>query len=147
MLQVELIQDFLSKEHIAVVGVSRKNDIPANYIFDKLKDNGYSVYPINPNTRSIKGEICYDSLHALPMAPEAVLLAGTPEVSAQTIDQCVELKIPIVWMHRGIGAGSYSKIAEEKCKRNGIEVITNGCPMMFIGKVDWFHLFLKWLKK
>ena len=147
MLQVDLIQEFLRKERIAVVGVSRKNDIPANEIFNRFKRNGYHTYQINPNSRSINGEICFETLHDLPMAPEAVMLAGSPKVSEQLAEDCARLKIPIVWMHKGIGVGSYSAVAEEKYKKHGIKVITNGCPLMFVGKVDIFHKFVKWLKK
>jgi hypothetical protein len=50
-------------------------------------------------------------------------------------------------MHRGIGKGSYSEDATEMFKKEGIEVITNGCPFMFLKPVDPFHGLLKWVKK
>jgi len=146
MLQKDLIQEFLGKKRIAVVGVSRKGDLPANYIFKKFKKGGYSVYPINPNANEVEGEKCYPDIYSLPEIPEAILMAGTPEVSEKCMEDCVKNKIPIVWMHRGIGKGSYSVKAEENAKRNGIKVISNGCPMMFISKVDGFHKFLSWIK-
>ena len=50
-------------------------------------------------------------------------------------------------MHKGKGVGRYYAVVEEKYKKHGIKVITNGCPLMFVGKVDIFHKFVKWLKK
>ncbi len=146
MLQIDLIRQFLAKKVIAVVGVSRKGDIPANYIFKRFKDSGYQAFPINPNAEEIGGEKVFASLKDLPKKPEAVLLAGTPEVSEKTVTDCVEANVPIVWMHRGIGNGSYSESATNELLKNDIHVITNGCPMMFIPKVDIFHRIFRWFK-
>ena len=146
MLQTELIQDFLSREVIAVVGLSRKGDLPANFIFKKFVDAGYETYPVNPNAEEIDGVQCYPNVKAVPKTPDAVFLGGTPKVSENTIEDCVEAKVPIVWMHRGIGKGSFSEKAAELCENNGIKAVTNGCPMMFIQSVDPFHKLLRWFK-
>lgn len=146
MLQTTLINQFLDSKVIAVVGVSRSKDIPANGIFNKFKSAGYEVYPINPNAENIEGEKCYPDLGALPSKPDAVLLASTPEVSEIVVGQCLDQGINKVWMHRGIGNGSYSTKAESFCRENEIDVITNGCPMMFIKPIDPFHRIFRWFK-
>jgi len=146
MLQKDLIQEFLKKKRIAVVGVSRKGDIPANFIFKRFRESGYTAFPINPNAEEVEGEKCYPDISSLPEIPEGVMLAGTPEVSEKCLLDCIENKVPIVWMHRGIGKGSFSPIAEVEAREHGIKVINNGCPMMFVGKVDGFHKLLKWFK-
>jgi len=147
MLQLEYIAEFLNKKIISVVGVSRKGDIPANAIFNKFKAAGYETYAVNPNTDEVAGEKCYASIGLLPTKPEAVVLAGPPSVTEKVVADCITAKIPIVWMHRGIGRGSFSEKAAEVCKANGIKVITNGCPMMFVSPVDPFHRIYKWFKK
>lgn len=147
MLQQDLINQFLSNQYIAVVGVSRKGDIPANYIFKKFKSAGYQTYPVNPNAETVEGEKCYPDLMSLPDQVESVFLAGPPEASAHAIDDCAKVGASIVWMHQGIGNGSYSSEANDKCKAHGIHAITNGCPMMFIKPVDPFHRVLRWVKK
>ena len=147
MLQTDLINKFLEKEVIAVVGVSRKGDVPANEILKKFKSSGYKAYPVNPKTEEIKGETCYANLADIPEKVDAVLFGAPPDASKEYIDQCKELGVPIVWMHRGIGKGSYSEEATELFQKEGIEVITNGCPFMFLKPVDPFHGFLKWVKK
>jgi hypothetical protein len=147
MLQQDLINDFLTKKVIAVAGVSRKKDIPANYIFRKFRDSGYKVYPVNPNAEMVEGVVCYPSLADLPEKPEALMLASTPSVSEILIEECAKLGIELTWMHRGVGKGSYSEKAAKKASDLGVKAITNGCPMMFLEKVDPFHRFFRWIKK
>ncbi len=146
MLQHKEIESFLQQKIIAVVGVSKSGDLPANYIFEKFRDNNYTVYAINPNAQTVNDTRCYPDIKSTPEKPEAVVLASTPTVSLQVARQCIELGIKHIWMHRGIGAGSFEPEAEELCKANQISPIVNGCPMMFVGKVDFFHRFLKWTK-
>ena len=146
MLQKDLIKNFLESKVIAVVGVSRKKDIPANGIFEKFRKAGYNTYPINPNAEEIGGAKCYPSITDLPEHPDGVLLAGTPDVSEQVARECIAVGVKNVWMHRGIGNGSYSEKAESIFKESGIQAITNGCPMMFIKPVDPFHRIFKWFK-
>ena len=146
MLQMELIHEFLECKVIAVIGVSRKKKIPANGIFQKFKKAGYEVYPINPNADEINNFKCYPNITSLPSKPEAVLLAGKPKISEIVVEDCISQNIKHIWMHRGIGEGSYSEKADMKCQENGIEVIRNGCPMMFVKPVDPFHRIFKWFK-
>lgn len=146
MLQHKEIASFLQQKIIAVVGVSREGNLPANYILEKFRDNNYTVYPINPNTQSVNDLPCYPDISVTPEKPHAVVLASTPAVSLQVVRKCIELGIKHIWMHRGIGMGSYEPEAEKLCKVNHITPIVNGCPMMFVGKIDFFHRFLKWTK-
>jgi predicted CoA-binding protein len=147
MLQVGLIHQFLAEKTIAVVGVSRDGDLPANHIYKKLRENNYRVYPVNPNAETVEGDKCYRSIGSLPSKPDAVMLASTPRVSEEVVTECITSGIKNIWMHRGIGEGSYSSVAEKYCRDHNVEPITNGCPMMFVGKVDWFHKFFRWIKK
>ena len=146
MLQTSQIENFLSSKIIAIVGVSRKKDIPANAIFKKFNNAGYRVFAINPNASEIDGFKCYPDVLSLPAKPEGVFLASTPDVSERVVKECISLGIKQVWMHRGIGNGSYSEVAHSLCRDNDIDAITNGCPMMFIKPIDPFHRILRWLK-
>lgn len=146
MLQKRLIDFFLVQPIIAVVGVSRSGDQPANHIFKKFRDLRYAVYPVNPFAEEAEGEKCYPDLFSLPLSPSAVMLASTPSVSLKTIKDCISLNVSVIWLHKGIGEGSYSKKAVDLAKQHGIQIIENGCPMMFLGEVDIFHRALRWWK-
>jgi predicted CoA-binding protein len=146
MLQKDLIEFFLSQPIIAVVGVSGKKDNPANHIYKRFRELDYTVFPVNPNASEVEGDPCYATLEKLPLAPSAVMLAGRPEVSEELMHDCARLNVSVVWMHRGIGPGSYSRDASDLARKYGIKAIVNGCPMMFLGKVDPFHKVLSWFK-
>ena len=146
MLQVQLIREFLDEPSIAVVGVSRKGDIPANHIFKRFREAGYRAFAVNPNAGKIEGETCYHDLGSIPDHPSALFQAGTPEVSEQYAAECRGNGVKIAWMHRGIGKGSYSEKAERQFTENGIKVIGSGCPLMFITPVDPFHKLLRWFR-
>lgn len=147
MSQIQLIKEFLAQNGIAVVGVSRKGDLPANLIFKKFKNSGYRAWQVNPNADEIEGDPCYHSIKSIPEKVTGVLLAGTPEVSESTSQEIIDLSINYVWMHRGIGKGSYSEKAEQILKSNQINVITQGCPMMFVKPVDSFHRIFRFFKR
>jgi len=147
MLQLDLIKNFLESRSVAVVGVSTHDKLPANYIYKKLKDSQYEVQQIHPTAAVVDGDPCYPAIDQAPAIPEAVVLAGPPELTEKYIPICKELGIMKVWIHRGLGAGSYSPRAEEIAVDLNLPVITNGCPMMFIGQVDIFHKILRWFKK
>lgn len=135
---------FLSKQRIAVTGVSRNpGSHGSNVIYDRLKDRGYEVYAVNPYAESINGDVCYPSLSAIPGGVEAVVIATNPGRAMATMEECVSLGVDHVWMHRSFGDGSVSKDAATWGRANGIEVIDGGCPLMFDPVSDRAHKAMK----
>ncbi|NBC65239.1 MAG: hypothetical protein GVY07_06180, partial [Bacteroidetes bacterium] len=55
------------------------------------------------------------------------------------MDECIELNIKKVWIHKSIGGGSYHQEAVDKAKAAGIMLIPGECPMMFLEPVDPAH--------
>ena len=127
----ETVTDFLAQKRIAVVGVSRSGDSPANLIYKKLRDTGYQVFPVNPNATEVEGAPCYANVNALPEGIDGVVLATHPQVTEQVVRECTEAGIGCIWMHRSFGQGSVSLEAVDFCRENNITVIPGGCPMMF----------------
>ncbi len=144
MLQ-ERAEEFLAQKRIAVAGVSRRSDQPANAIYRKLRDAGREVFAINPKTEEAEGDVCYPDLVSVPAGIDAVVVATPPAASEQVVRQCAELGISRVWMHRSFGQGSVSDAAVEACREHGIAVIPGGCPMMFCEPVDVAHKCMRWL--
>ena len=143
------IADFLAQKRIAVAGVSRHPEAgsPANAIYRKLKDAGYTVYAINPGADSVEGDPCWPDLAALPEPVDGVVAVTTPSVSADLARQCAERGIPRFWMHRSIGEGSVSAAATDIRGEHGIAVIDGACPMMFVAPVDIAHKCIRWMVK
>lgn len=60
------VSRFLRGCRIAVAGVSRQPNQAANAVFRKLKDSGYTVFPINPHASEVEGVKCYSDVGAVP---------------------------------------------------------------------------------
>jgi hypothetical protein len=59
--------------------------------------------------------------------------------------ECIDLGIPRVWMHRGVGPGSFSIAAAEYGRAHGITVIDGGCPLMFGPTADGAHKAMRFV--
>jgi predicted CoA-binding protein len=141
------VAEFLSKNHIAVAGVSRNIQQPANAIYRKLKGAGRLVYAINPNATQVEGDPCYPDLHSVPVQVEAVMIVTHPDMAAKIVRECVDLGIHHIWLHRSFGQGSVSEEAVAECERHNISCLVGGCPMMYCGPVDFGHRCMRWILK
>jgi predicted CoA-binding protein len=132
--------EFLACKRVAVTGVSRRpKDHGSNVVYRRLRDRGYEVFAVNPNTDEVEGDRCYPDLRSIPDGVDAVVIATSPETAEQTMRECAELGIKHVWMHRGPGTGSVSQAAAAYGRQQGIAVIDGGCPCMFGPTADPGH--------
>jgi predicted CoA-binding protein len=136
--------EFLAQKRIAVTGVSRKpSDHGANTVFKRLRDRGYEVFAVNPNTDDVEGARSFHDLKSIPGGVDAVVIGTSPSHADGTMRECVELGIHHVWMHRGPGAGSVSPTATAYGREHGVTVIDGGCPCMFGPTADFSHKIMK----
>lgn len=138
------IRAFLDEPRIAVAGVSRDGDLPANAIYTRLRDSGRTVVPVNPATDTAEGDPCYPDLASLPEPVTAVLAATPPRGTEELVDECLRLGIPRMWIHRSFGEGSVSTAAVERARAGGMEVVVGGCPLMYVPPVDVVHRCMGW---
>jgi uncharacterized protein len=135
---------FLASRRIAVTGVSRTPKTHgSNNVYRRLRERGYQVFAVNPNTNEVEGDRCYQDLASIPGGVDAVVIGTRPEIAEDTIRECAELGIKHVWMHRGPGAGSVSGAATGYGRRHGITVIDGGCPLMFGPTADFGHKIMR----
>ena len=132
--------EFLSKERIAVTGVSREpKGHGSNIVYQRLRDRGYRVFAVNPNADEVEGDTCYHDLRSIPDGVEAVVIGTKPATADATMRECAELGIRHVWMHRAFGGGSVSDAAAAYGRQHDITVIDGGCPLMFPPAADMGH--------
>lgn len=135
---------FLAARRIAVTGVSRSPESHgSNVVYTRLRERGWEVFAVNPNTDTVEGDRAYADLGDIPGGVEAVVVGTRPEHAEATVRRCVELGIPMVWMHRAFGAGSVSPAAARMGREAGLLVIEGGCPLMFDGCTDRGHQMLR----
>jgi len=115
---------FLANKRVAVTGVSRTPKTHgSNNVYRRLRERGYQVFAVNPNTGQVEGDRCYPDLASIPDGVQAVVIGTRPEIAEDTMRECAELGIKHVWMHRGPGAGSVSAAATSYGREHGITVI------------------------
>lgn len=141
----ESVQGFLASRRIAVAGVSRDRNQPANHIYRRLRDTGHEVVAVNPAAGEVEGDRCWPDLASVPGDVDAVVIATPPGAAAAVARACAERRISRVWMHRSFGEGSVSAEAVAVCREHGIQVIVGGCPMMYCGRVDVAHRCMRWI--
>ena len=139
------IARFLEGKRIAVAGVSRSGDQPANAIFRRLRDTGHEVVAVNPNAADLEGQTCFADVASIPGTVDGVMVVTHPNAALGVVQQAIKRGVRQIWFHRSFGDGSVSAAAVRECRENGIEPIVGGCPMMFCGKVDPFHRCTRWL--
>ena len=140
----EAAAEFLANKRVAVTGVSRTPKTHgSNNVYRRLRERGYQVFAVNPNTDQVEGDRCYHDLKSIPGGVEAVVIGTRPEIAGDTMRECAELGIKHVWMHRGPGAGSVSPAATEYGRKHGITVIDGGCPCMFGPTADFGHKLMR----
>ena len=136
--------EFLADKRIAVTGVSRTPKTHgSNNVYRRLRERGYQVFAVNPNTDQVEGDRCYRDLASIPGGVEAVVIGTRPEIAEDTMRECAELGITRVWMHRGPGGGSVSDAATGYGRAHGITVIDGGCPLMFEPTADLGHKIMR----
>jgi uncharacterized protein len=140
----EAASEFLANKRVAVTGVSRTPKTHgSNNVYRRLRERGYDVFAVNPNTQEVEGDKSYPDLKSIPGGVEAVVIGTRPQIAEDTMRECAELGIKHVWMHRGPGAGSVSEVATRYGRRHGITVIDGGCPLMFAPTSDFGHRLMR----
>jgi uncharacterized protein len=135
---------FLANKRVAVTGVSRTPKTHgSNNVYRRLRERGYQVFAVNPNTDQVEGDRSYPDLSSIPGSVQAVVIGTRPEIAEDTMRECAELGIKHVWMHRGPGAGSVSEAAAAYGRQHGITVIDGGCPLMFAPTSDFGHRLMR----
>ncbi len=132
---------FLAQPRIAVAGVSRSTggEHGGNIVYQRFRDRGYEVFAVNPNADKVEGDPCYSSISAIPDGVDAVVIAGKPVDTDQVMQDCMDAGIPLVRMHRSMGAGSVSASATALGREHGMTVIDGGCPLMYGPASDFGH--------
>ena len=142
----EAAKEFLAHKRVAVTGVSRNpHGHGSNAVYQRLRQRGYQVFPVNPNADIVEGDPCFHDLRSIPGGVEAVMIGTRAETAEATIHECAALGIKHVWMHRSLGKGSVSPAAAAWGREHGIRVIDGGCPLMFDPAADPAHKVMRWV--
>ncbi len=134
----EAANRFLACNPIAVFGISRRSDDTAKLIYERLKKEGKTVFAIHPTESIVKGIQCHDSLNNCPELVEAAVVVTKPLHNAEIFAQAKAHGCRWIWLHKSFG-NSVDPVAVQSARKEGLNVIDGGCPMMFVTPVDGAH--------
>ena len=96
------IQESLEKNVVwAVLGATPREEKFGYRLYKRLKDRGYTVYPVNPNAEVVDGDKCYPTLSSLPEVPAIVDVVVPEAVGITAMQECKNLGISTVWLQPG----------------------------------------------
>jgi predicted CoA-binding protein len=127
----------MSAATVAVVGLSRNELRPSNFVGYYLKRHGYRVIPVNPREREILGETCYPSLLDVPVPVDVVDVFRAPDALPAIARDAVTIGASTLWCQFGVINEEGAQIAED----GGLTVIMDRCLKIeharYAGRMHW----------
>lgn len=143
---LEIIEDFLAKKRIAMVGLSRQPMDFSVMLFEELCRRGYDVVPVNPGAAEVMGRPCFDRVQDIKPPVDGVLLMTLPTATEAVVEDCPEAGIRRVWMYSAGSQGAVSPKAVEFCQARGFRSCRGECPFMFFPH-NGFHRVHGFIRK
>lgn len=122
------IEKFLNAQSFAVAGASVDRNKYGNKVFRAIAASGRIVYPLNPNSPSVEGQIAFAKLADLPQSVESLSLITPPQVTREIVQQAVVNGVKNIWMQPGAEDAQASQLARQA----GINVIDDGSCILVI---------------
>jgi hypothetical protein len=131
------IQIFLQPKRFAIAGVSRNPKKFGRIVYDELKKNGFTLFPVNPNIQEIEGEKCYSGIRDLPGDVKHLFIATAKKDTDAVLREAIQKGITHVWVQQMSETPDTLKIAAE----SNVQLISNKCIFMFVEPVSGIHKF------
>tara|TARA_Y100000739_G_C20592884_1_gene458846 strand:+ start:1428 stop:1862 length:435 start_codon:yes stop_codon:yes gene_type:complete len=124
-----------SVQTIAIVGASSNKDRDSFKVMKNLIENGYKVFPVNPNEsgKIILGQECFSDLEVIEEDVDMVDVFRAKEAILGVTKQAIKIGAKVIWMQEGI----IHLEAENLAKNAGLKVIMDRCPKKELSKPYW----------
>lgn len=133
------LKDFLAVKRIAVIGMSRNKADYSRLLMNEYTKGGYEIIPVNPLAEEIGEKKSYKSVKDISPKPERVIMLLPADKTEQAMIDCAEAGIKDVWMHNHLMKGVQNTKAIYQAEKNGMNLITGFCPMMFLENGMFLH--------
>src|SRR5712691_4956281 len=110
---------------IAVVGLSDNPARPSFRVASYLRDQGYTILPVNPNLRDWQGLTAYAELRAVPPPVEVVDIFRRAEAAGEVVDEAIRIGAKAVWMQEGV----VDEDAARRARQAGLLVVMDRCML------------------
>ncbi len=126
MIDSEIEKIILTSKTIAIVGASRDSSKASNYVPEYLKEQGYTIIPVNPNADEILGEKAYPTLEAIPVKVDIIDIFRPSNETPAIVENAIKLQPKLIWLQVDISNDEAKKIVE----KHGIKFVMDHCLMM-----------------
>lgn len=135
MKKIELINEFLHSNTIAVVGVSRDEKKFGNYVYKNLKKRNYNLIPIHSEMNSIFDDKCFRELQEISDQADAVLVVVNKNKSLELCRQAHQAGLKKIWLQQS----SETPEAIKFCSDEGISLVHGECILMYTNAKSFPH--------
>jgi uncharacterized protein len=108
---------------VAIVGLSSNPERPSNIVGKYLKEQGYSIIPVNPAEKTILGEASYPDLSSVPVKVDVVDIFRKSEDVPPIVRDAIKIGAKAVWMQEGV----INEAAAAEARQAGLKVVMNHC--------------------
>jgi len=118
---------------IAMVGASDRPDRASNRVMKFLQDQGYRVFPINPEITGehIHGEYVWRELAQIGEPIDIVDIFRRSDAAGEAVDAAIAVGAKAVWMQLGV----IDQAAAERAEAAGLKVVMDHCPKIEITRL------------
>jgi len=139
----QAIKSFLNLKTIAVIGVSRSKSGFGLAVYDHLKKNGYTVFPVNRKGGYSGNTKLYTSLFDIGQKIDGIVTVIPASETEIVVQEAFDLGINNIWMQ----LGSESQNAIDFCESKKMNSIYKECILMYAEPVNSVHKFHRWIYK
>ena len=113
---------------VAIIGASSNQNKFGNKAVRAFQQQGYTVYPVNPNEAEVEGLATYKSIRDVPVRPDMVTVYVPPPVLVKLLPEIAAKGCDELWLNPG--TESDEVLAE--VERLGLNAI-QACSIVAIG--------------
>lgn len=118
----------MAKPTVAVLGASEDRSKFGNKSVRAHLRAGYQVFPVNPRSQSIEGQVCFPAIADISQPLDRVSIYLPPNVAIRLIEEVAAVGPREVWLN----PGTESPEILEKSRAMGLNVVA-GCSIVDLG--------------
>ena len=117
-----------SMKTVVVIGASSNQNKFGNKAVRAFQQQGYTIYPVNPNEPEVEGLTTFKSIKDVPIRPEMVTVYVPPPVLVKLLPEIAAKGCDELWLNPGTESDEVLAEAE----RLGLNTI-QACSILAIG--------------
>jgi hypothetical protein len=133
----DVIRKVLTRQRIAIVGLSANELRASSFVGRYLLFHGYDVVPVNPKEPRILGKKSYAALRDIPHPIDTVDVFRDPRAVPAIAEEAVKIGASCLWMQFGVISEEGAEIA----RKGGLDVVMDRCLKVeharYLGRMHW----------